>query len=201
MAKKFDPVLIAHADRAWQAEVTNAERVTKERHLALTLIVAFLGVGLFKADWLHFVLSHLRAGGLPQIVVAAFLITATAFLVGALVALAQQPNGISASARLDLPVKAYDPPGVLTADQQRRLAFARTYRAYQELQSRNERSRARLGLAWLLFGVGIALVGAAIVIYVVDDFRALTHPETVTHDRDERLGEAPSAGSPNIHAP
>ena len=179
MAKKFDAVLIAHADRAWQAEVVNAERITKERHLALTLIVAFLGVGLFKADWLHFVFSHLANNGWARVPVASLLISACLFLLAALVALVQQPSGSSASARMSLPATAYDPSGVLSANDQRRLVFARTYRAYQDLQSRNERSRVRLGVAWLLFGIGIALVGGAVVFYIVNEFAAQTPKEVV----------------------
>lgn len=168
----FDDSLVAHAERCWKAECENAERISKERHLALTILLAFLGVGLFKVEWLQAVVS---AGALGRhwlgTTVLGFesvaLVGAIVYFVMALFSLAHRPERTTASAHLSLPKEAYLPAGALSADEQKRLVFARTYRAYQVLQSKNEQSRERLSDAWTRFTIGIVLVAAVIALYIL----------------------------------
>lgn len=78
-----------------------------------------------------------------------------------------RPEQTTASFHLSLPEIAYYPKGQLDVVEQKRLAFARTYRAYQELQVMNTAARKRLSNAISLFAIGIGLVVAVIVIYIV----------------------------------
>jgi len=180
----FDDSLLQHADRCWKAECENAERISKERHLALTILLAFLGVGLFKVEWLQAVVSTGALGrhwlgktmlGFESI----SLVGAIVYFVMALFSLAHRPERTTASAHLSLPKEAYLPAGALSADEQKRLAFARTYRAYQVLQSKNEQSRERLSDAWTRFGIGIVLVAAVIAIYILSKDAAVLLPPEV----------------------
>lgn len=167
---EFDKELIEHAARCWDAECTNAERITKERHLVLTILIAFLGFGLFKVEWLQAMVSKTAIvwpyGTGVAVVIAILLLAAAYYFVRALFSLAHKEHKNSASAHLSLPVKAYYPPGLLDSNEQKRLAFGRTYRAYQVLQKKNEEARARLSKAWTRFGIGISLLVGVVAIYI-----------------------------------
>ena len=191
----FDKSLIDHAERCWKAECENAERITKERHLATTVLIAFLGLGLFKIDWLQAVVARavLKSHWLSvtaAIVICLLLVVAIVYFVWALFSLAHKPERETASAHLSLPKGVYYPAGQLTEDEQKRFAFARTYRAYQVLQARNELARGRMTAAWTRFGIGIALVGVVISIYILcATWTIVTSPAEVT------------SGNPNSNAP
>ncbi len=167
----FDDSLLEHAERCWKAECENAERITKERHLALTILAAILGFGFFKIEWLKGMITRIDLtpawSKAVAVVIGIFLVGALVYFVWALFSLAHKAERQTASSHLNLPARAYYPPGVNDAETQRRMAFARTYRAYQELQIRNAKARKSLSSAWTRFGFGISLVCVVIVIYII----------------------------------
>jgi len=169
-AHDFDDSLIDHADRCWKAECDNAERISKERHLLLTVLIAFFGFGLFKMEWLQALVSRTPLsppyGQVVAATIAVLLIVAAFCFMRALFSLDHKPAKKSASAYLSLPTRAYLPEGGIDQNAQKRLAFARTYRAYQQLQERNEEARLRLSDAWSLFATGMGIVVLVVVIYI-----------------------------------
>lgn len=167
---EFDDCLIDHAERCWKAECDNADRISKERHLILTVLIAFLGAALFKLDWLQATISRSDIGGPPgtcvAVTVCVLLVAALICFILALSSLAHKPSKATASAHLQLPTAAYTPAGGMAQTKQKRLAFARTYRAFQELQRRNEKNRGELSDAWSRFATAIALVVLVLAIYI-----------------------------------
>lgn len=43
--------LIEHAQRCWQAEVENSERLSRKSRSLFTVVVALAGLGLFRIEW------------------------------------------------------------------------------------------------------------------------------------------------------
>src|ERR1700722_11403237 len=48
---QFEPILVEHAVRCWDAERENASRLSSRGTLLLSALAALFGLGLFRIDW------------------------------------------------------------------------------------------------------------------------------------------------------
>ena len=155
MAKTDDEVLIEHAQRCWNAEAENAERLKGRTNLLGTVIVAVASLGLYRVDWFY------NPEFVPTVplwaacTIKTLLILALALFLLALAALflrskeerRAEKRAISASELLSLSKK--DAEGAIARNVARRV-----YTAYLELQDRNGIRQGKIQAAMRWFGPG-----------------------------------------------
>ena len=168
----FDPLLVKHAERCWNAERENAERLGRRLNLVLSAAAALFGLGLFRIEWFR---SQDEISVLPPRVAVLIKL----LLLISLVAFAfafyklfrttrsirdENDHVLQASDRLRLSESVLSSPPT-DPDGVRRLVFARVYRAYIDLRDRNIEKRERLEKGQQWFITGMFFVAAAISLY------------------------------------
>lgn len=172
----FDPLLLDHAIRCWDAERENANRLSARSTWLLSAMAAIFTLGLFRIDWLRGEHDQARIHSVCCIWVIkgclclGLLLFAFAFY--RVVAKRATPirdqadNKPHASDHLALPAHVFSDPAV-THDDLNRLIFTRTYKAYLSLQTRNAfRKQAQDDAQkWLL--LGLSFIALAILTYIL----------------------------------
>lgn len=165
--------LIDHADRFWRAECHNAERAVSRSDKMTTGLVALVGLGLFRIEWYH------RPTDIPTMMPTAahavkmFLTFAVlCFLISMVILRVKlkrrtKNEPILQSMRLKLPIQTLlQDPNSNLSEAAIEAVFLRTYSAAVNLQRRNIRKFRRITHATIPFGMGIASVVIAMLIYM-----------------------------------
>jgi len=165
-------MLVEHAERCWQAERENAERLSKRATLLLSAVAALLGIGLFRLDW-HIPPDHVSAIHPPWLRWAVRILLG----IGALLATVAFFRTLSvrrvgkrerrrafASNNLALAISdIVNPPQ--NAKRTRQLVFVRIYKAYLDLQKRNAREKRRLDHAQVILVFSVVFVVLGLLAY------------------------------------
>lgn len=164
---KAHEVLIAHADRCWKAECENAARIESRMKLTAGAIMALLGLGFFKVDWLYDPKHESRLHWIAVVIVMRItLVLALIFLACALAVLfSRRPNKPK-----DEPHTSSEQLSIKGDDVQRPVreaVFLRTYKAYTDLQARNGEQWTKLKRAEDFAIIGVVFVFAALLMYLI----------------------------------
>ncbi len=182
-AAEFDPALVEHAVRCWEAERENAARLANRVALVLSVVAALFGLGLFRLEWFR------RADEVPRLHPEWSYWLLKSPLTGALIffgisfwKLLKSTSPPAPRGAVEKPrphrghaVQAADylalgrsvieqPPG--EGSEVRRLVFARVYRAYLDLRARNARKRQALDEGQVWFLLGLFVVGLTLRLYI-----------------------------------
>jgi hypothetical protein len=162
-----DDVWLAHAERCWQAERENADRVDRRTNLISAAVFALLGLGLYRVEWFGGATDVARVQSwLVVVMIKALLIAALGCFSWALGVLhlfgprTAHAGPRTASALLE----------IIEGDKHlrsRRVAFVRTYRAAEDLRRRNDRRWQKLDKAQKWFQIGVCLVILSIMLYMI----------------------------------
>lgn len=160
--------LITHADRCWNAEREVADRISREQHLTVTVLIAMIGLGLFQFDWIGYLI---RSGGDPfsamRWLIGLTLLGSLFYLVVALFKLVSRDRFPTASEQLDLPNDLLADPVSRSEAENQIETFASTYRAYKELRRQNSDKLDRIRSGNTAFIIALVFAVAAIIIYSV----------------------------------
>jgi hypothetical protein len=203
----FDPHFVEHADRCWEAERENAERMQSRVRLLLSAVSAIFGIGLLKANDFR---ADLDGWALWAVMATAALgLVFLAFAFGSIFGVRRLRTGVveqrerhapgreparvrvrSASDHLARPAESYlNPPR--DPDEVRKLVFARICRAFLDLRERDARQESAVdrGQQWLLLGLLLLTlaVGIRIAVHSSESQNALepSSPSTTT----QRVGK------------
>lgn len=160
-------ILIAHADRCWKAECENAARIESRMKLTAGAIMALLGLGFFKVDWLYDPRHESRLHWVWVVIAMRIaLVFALIFLAWALAVLfARRPNKPQVEPHTSseqLSIKGDDVQRPV-----REAVFLRTYKAYTDLQARNGEQWTKLKRAEDFAIIGVVFVFAALLVYLI----------------------------------
>lgn len=206
--------LIDHADRLWRAECDNAERAISRSDKMTTGLVALVGLGLFRIEWYRSSADVPTMMPTAALAVKILLIAAVLCFVISMAMLRgrwkkrtniertniertnnERIEPILQSMRLKLPTETLHKVDSSSSSEAVNLAvFTRTYSAAVNLQKRNIRKFRRIARATIPFGMGIASVVIAMLIYMWSGHTVPSSTENANarYKQDQGSGVEPS---------
>jgi hypothetical protein len=173
----FSAVWLEHADRCWEAERENAERLNDRKRQILTASAALFGLGLYSVQWLRDPknVSNIRWDCIAVAIRGTLALSLFFFglsLVRMMVRRASTAAGntSTASNSLELLPSEIGKLQGMDEDSSRLRAFALTYGAFIDLKQRNAKTAKRLEAAQQFFIYGICLVFLAVIAYIVSSY-------------------------------
>ena len=167
----IDDALLEHAERCWESEVHNAERLTLRSNLLLSTSIGLVALGVWRflpvaRDALvpPFRRVDLAAVGLFAASALFFVLAFKGFLGIRLF----RPSAPAAPSARKLAFKRWQLQEMAArTDLQRMFVFQRTYRAFQDLHARNNRERHRQVWCVRAYVFALALLLAAMMTYTL----------------------------------
>lgn len=169
--------LIEHADRCWEAERENADRVFSRRRSVATAIVVVLGLGLYKIEWYRDAeASPVLAEGWAIWTVKTLLILSIILFARALYVLFWSTTA-ERTASYKLAFRRADrnkPPDATI--------MKRTYSAYLDLRRQNAEEWDKLHRGERAAGMAVACVFLAFLLYVYCSVPPTIHGQELEDD-------------------
>jgi hypothetical protein len=191
----FDPDLIAHTVRCWQAECENAERLSRKIGLLVSVLAILFGLGLYKIEWTydprHF--SRIQPEIVLWIVKTLLAFALLCFLIGltsGLTRIRREPAGLdgeddpieAASAYLHFPKEIVASPPV-TDLETRAVVFYRYSAAIDAIRNQNAAKSRKVKICEFWFLLGLFLVFLSVASYTFSSFPPIRDKDdpTTTH--------------------
>lgn len=192
----INDVLVDHADRLWQAAVEDASRLANRGQLIAGAMIALLGLGFFSFVWLQQTPVIPMCAWWVTTIIHLLLIAAVLHFAFSLARLYYRPNPTNyrASDLMEINQDADIGRSI------RWLVFWKTYNAYLDLASRNDRERKELRRGQELFSRGVGLLLLSVLIYLAGSLPAKIYPEALNYEQDRQQSDQAKSTRPRSAA-